>query len=155
MRTGGLRSCWPTRCLTTRRSRTCSEETSEACGAASSSDSGNGASRAESAARVRAGGVGSFDFALPVQTTGRLGIEATTAGAGRGAAALRVSALGLDVGARRPRAEPQEALSTVPGRAADGAPASRAKAGTSYASTDHARDQNQPAPVPLLRLGHA
>src|SRR5712672_2968826 len=59
-----------------------SEKTSEACGAASSSDSGNGASRAESAARVRAGGVGPFDFALPVQTTGRLGIEATTAGAG-------------------------------------------------------------------------
>ena len=42
----------------------------KACGAASSSDSGNGASRAESAARVRAGGTGSFDSALPVQTTG-------------------------------------------------------------------------------------
>src|SRR5271157_4572294 len=49
--------------------------------------------RAESATRVRAGGVGSFDSALSVQTAGRLGIEATTAGDGRGAAALRVSAL--------------------------------------------------------------
>ena len=102
----------PTRCWTTRRSRTCSEKTSEACGAASSSDSGNRASRAESAACVRASGVGPLDSALPVQTTGRLGIEATTAGAGRGAAALGVSALRLDVGARRPRAEPPELLST-------------------------------------------
>ena len=29
-----LKSCWPSRCWTTRRSRTCSEKTSEACGAA-------------------------------------------------------------------------------------------------------------------------
>ena len=42
---------------------------------------------------MRVGGAGSFDSALPVQTTGRLGIEATIAGTGRGAAALRVSAL--------------------------------------------------------------
>jgi hypothetical protein len=79
---------------------------SEACGAASSSDAGNGASRAESAARVRASGVGPFDSALPLQATGRLGLEATIAGVGGGAAALRVSALRLDAGARRSRAEP-------------------------------------------------
>src|SRR6266481_5573002 len=60
------------------------------------------------------------------------------------------AALRLDVGARRPRAEPQEALSAVPRRAADGAPASRAQAGTRYASTDDAADQNQPALVARL-----
>src|SRR5216684_2425006 len=71
------------------------------------------------------------------------------------AAALRVSATRMDVGARRSRAEPQEALSIVPRRAADGAPASRAKAGTRYASADDAADQDQPALVARLRLGHA
>jgi putative transposase len=81
-------------------------KTFEACGAASSSDAGNGASRAESAARVRASGVGPFDSALPLQATGRLGIEATIAGVGGGAAAFRVSALRQDVGARSSRAEP-------------------------------------------------
>jgi hypothetical protein len=50
---------------------------------------GDGASRAESAARVRAGRVGPFDSALPVRTTGRLGAEATATRAGRGAAASR------------------------------------------------------------------
>src|ERR1700730_9350657 len=151
MRAGVSRSCWRSRCWTTRRSRTCSEKTTEACGAASSSDEGDGASRAESAACVRVGRVGPFDSALPVQTTGRLGIEATIAGAGGGAAALRVSALRRDAGAPRSRAEPQEALSGVPRRAADGAPASRAKAGTRYASTDDAAYQNQPALVARLR----
>ena len=116
---------------------------------------GDGASRAESAACVRAGGTGSFDSALPVQTTGRHGNEATAAGAGRGAAALRVSATRMDAGARRSRAEPQEALPAVPRGAADGTPAARAKAGTGYARTDDAAEQDQPAVVARLRLGHA
>jgi putative transposase len=42
-------------------------KTSEACGAASGSGQGDGASRAESAARVQAGRAGSFDAALPAQ----------------------------------------------------------------------------------------
>src|SRR5215469_3465650 len=47
MRIADSRSCWRRRCSTTQHSRTYSEKTSEACGAASSSYSGNGASRAE------------------------------------------------------------------------------------------------------------
>ena len=56
-------------------------KTSEACGAARSGDEGDGASRAESATCVRAGRVGSFDPAISVQTTGRLGNQATIEGA--------------------------------------------------------------------------
>lgn len=55
-------------------------------------------------------GLDLFDPALSVQTTGRLGNQATIEGAGRGAQALRVSAARMDAGARGAHAEPQEAL---------------------------------------------
>ena len=61
------------------------------------------------------------------RAAGRLGAAATTARAGRGAQTLRVSAAGLDAGARRSRAEPQEALSVVPRGTAHGTPAQRAQ----------------------------
>ena len=67
----------------------------------------------QSATRVRAGRVGSYNSALPMQATGRLGTEATTARAGCGAPAFRVSAIGLDAGARGAHGEPQETLSIV------------------------------------------
>src|SRR5712692_8394065 len=51
-----------------------------------------------SAARMQTGRAGSFDAALPAQAAGRCDCPTTTARAGRGAAALRVSTVGLDAG---------------------------------------------------------
>ena len=45
----------------------------EACGAKIGGEKGDGAPRAESATGVRAGRVGSFDHALPIQAAGRHG----------------------------------------------------------------------------------
>src|SRR5208282_3967110 len=136
MRTGDRRSCWRSRCWTTRHSRTYSEKTSEACGAERGGGQGDGAPRAESAARMQTGRAGSFDAALSAQAAGRCDGPTTTARAGRGAAALRVSTVGLDAGARRSRDESQEALSALPRRAAHGTPAPRAQARAGNPGTD-------------------
>ena len=71
MRIADSRSCWPSRCWITPRSRTCWEKTAEACGAAHGSSPADRASRAKPAARVQAGGDRSFDLALSVQATRR------------------------------------------------------------------------------------
>src|SRR5215469_9349024 len=155
MRIADSRSCWRRRCSTTRHSRTCSEKTSEARGAASSSYSGNGASRAESAACVRTGRVGSLDHALPVQTTGRHGNKGTTARAGRGTPQVRLSATGMDARTRGSHHQSQEAVPDLSRGAADGTPAARAEKGIRHESSNDAAGKDQPAVVARLRLGHA
>jgi putative transposase len=112
-------------------------KTFKACGATSSSGQSDGASRAESGACVRVGGVGSVDPALPVQATRGRGNKGTAAGAGRGAAAFRSPAPGVDAGARRSADEPQEALPDIPRGAAHGAPAQRAQAGVGHSGVGY------------------
>jgi putative transposase len=109
-----LKRLLPSRCWTTRRSRTYSEKTSEACGAKTGGEQGDGAPRAESATRLPIGRHGSFDPTLPGQATGRFGASTATARASRGAPTIRVSALRLDAGPRRSCDEPQAPLSAVP-----------------------------------------
>ena len=87
---------------------------------------------------MQAGGTRSLEHALSAAAAGRRAAAAAAARAGRGAAALRLSAPGLAAGARRSRDESQEALSAVPRGKADGAPARRTQAGAGYAGADDA-----------------
>src|ERR1039458_3153688 len=85
---------------------------------------------------MQTGRAGSCDAALSAQAAGRCDGPTTTARAGRAAAALRVSAVGLDAGARRARDESQEAVSALSRRATHGTPAPRAQARAGDAGTD-------------------
>src|SRR5712692_10225666 len=155
MKTGGSRSCWRSRCWTTQRSRTCSEKTSEACGAKNGGEQGNGAPRAESATRLPLGRDGSFDITLPGQAAGRLDASTAIARAGRGAPTLRLSALGLDARPRRSCDESQAPVSAVLRRKTHGAPAGAAQTRAGNPCTDAAAMRDQSTLVARLRVRHA